>query len=72
MTVTYETQVHEGLLAVGAAPIDPSRGIGMLEQYICASCGAVDWYCRNPEAIPIGPRYMTEDVVYESSGTPYR
>lgn len=72
MVVTYEMQLREGLLEIGAAPIDPTSGIGILEQYICATCGVVEWYCLDPEAIPINPGYMTEAIDYEPSGAPYR
>ena len=54
-----------------ARPIDPRAGYGVLEAYICKQCGFVEWYCRAPEAIPIGPEYMTEDIDLDA-GPPYR
>lgn len=44
---------------------------GSLETYVCKGCGFVEWYCQDPESVPIGPEYMTELVDYDS-GTPYR
>jgi len=49
----------------------PSRGAGTLELYVCSGCGFVDWYCVDPEKIPIGPEYMTE-IVDLAPGSPYR
>ena len=37
-------------------------GLGVFECYICKRCGFVDWYCQDPEHIPIGKQYMTEEV----------
>jgi hypothetical protein len=48
---------------------DSSRGL--LETYICTSCGFVEWYCNDPESIPIGPEYMSE-IVDVGGGPPYR
>lgn len=72
MRVTFVPQLRPGVFEVGAAPIHPLEGIGILEQYICARCGAVDWYCVDPQHIPIHAWYMTEDIDYEPSGSPYR
>ena len=44
---------------------------GVLETYVCRSCGFVEWYCLEPDQIPIGPEYMTDVVNYDSEG-PYR
>jgi hypothetical protein len=44
---------------------------GMFETYICVSCGYIEWYCHDPESIPIGPEYMTELVDHEADA-PYR
>ncbi len=46
-------------------------GAGMLETYTCVKCGYVEWYCHDPEKIPIGPEYMSDVVDYEA-GAPYR
>lgn len=64
MNVTYEQP------ALGE-PLDARGGRGLLEVYVCKKCGLVEWYCNDVERIPIGPRYMTEDVDYESDA-PYR
>ena len=47
------------------------RGRGVLEMYICTSCGFVEWYCQDPESIPIGPENMSEIVDYTPT-EPYR
>jgi hypothetical protein len=46
-------------------------GRGLLETYICTACGFVEWYCNDPEAIPIGAEYMTEIIDY-AGDSPYR
>jgi hypothetical protein len=48
----------------------PRDGRGMLEAYVCRACGYVEWYCTDPENIPIGPEYMTEEV--DAGSGPYR
>ena len=50
---------------------DPSTWRGSLEVYVCRSCGFVEWYCSDPERIPIGPEYMTEEIDVGDT-TPYR
>lgn len=52
------------------APIDPRRGFGVFEVFICKRCGFVEWYCEDPQEIPIGPEYMTEDV--DVADAPFR
>jgi hypothetical protein len=54
---------------VAEAPT-PSSGRGMLEAYVCRGCGFVEWYCSDPENIPIGPEFMTEAI--NADGNPYR
>jgi hypothetical protein len=44
---------------------------GTLEVYVCVGCGFLEWYCQDPESIPIGPEYMTEAIDY-GGRTPYR
>lgn len=53
------------------APNIAFHGHGLLETYTCLGCGFVEWYCLNPERIPIGPEYMTE-LVDLTPDTPYR
>ncbi len=68
MFATYSVKRHhpEGWFAskreAQTFPIDPRDGFGVLEMYICRGCGFTDWYCQDPENIPIGPEYMTEEV----------
>lgn len=54
------------------APPTPLDGLGVFECYICKRCGFVDWYCQDPEHIPIGKQYMTEEVDAGASTEPYR
>ena len=50
---------------------NPHNGRGLLETYVCVGCGFVEWYCVDPESIPIGPEYMSDIVDYTPT-TPYR
>jgi hypothetical protein len=62
--VTYEVQVEKRLFAgIGAAEIDPYSGRGVIEMYICQTCGFIEQYCHGK--VPIGPRYMTEVITYQ-------
>ena len=47
------------------------QSCGTLEAYACVGCGFLEWYCQDPESIPIGPEYMTEEIEYGNQ-TPYR
>jgi hypothetical protein len=49
---------------------EPSSGRGNLEAYVCRACGYIEWYCNDPENIPIGPELMTEEI--DVGGGPYR
>jgi hypothetical protein len=44
---------------------------GIVETYVCKKCGFMEWYCQDPEDMPIGPEYMT-DVVDVAGKTAYR
>lgn len=47
--------------------------MGLLEAYICRTCGAVEWYCVDVEKIPIHPHLMTEEIDYDADRAgPYR
>lgn len=73
MTLTIVPMVEDPIFASGKnlqIP-DPWNGRGLLETYVCRSCGFVEWYCSNPESIPLGPEYMADDVNYETA-SPYR
>ena len=54
-----------------ASEPDLQYSYGTLETYVCVGCGFLEWYCQNPEGIPIGPEYMTDEIDY-GSPTPYR
>jgi len=73
MTLTQKPSVTPKLLFKGKDVTAPSifDGFGVLETYVCAKCGFIEWYCQDPESVPIGPEYMTEVVDY-SRTTPYR
>jgi hypothetical protein len=71
MAVTYQHEVEKGWMVDAPMPIDPRKSLGQLEMYICRKCGFVEWYCADPEQIPIGPAYMTE-AIDDGSPTPYR
>ena len=72
MTATVDPSSEPRLLFRGRVVHTPDigQGHGLLEMYICSGCGFVEWYCHNPERIPIGPEYMTE--VIDESSAPYR
>ena len=73
MAVTYEYMWQDTVFGGREeAPIDSRKACGYLEQYICRKCGFIEWYCNDPEHIPIGPQYMTELVDYGARDTPYR
>jgi hypothetical protein len=50
---------------------DIMSGVGTIEAYVCGKCGFIEWYCQDPEKMPIGPAYNTE-LVDVSSDSPYR
>jgi len=45
-----------------------SRGI--VETYVCVTCGFVEWYCLDPRNIPLGPEYMSDFVDYSATPNP--
>jgi hypothetical protein len=49
----------------------PFDGLGTIETFVCCSCGFLEWYCQDPQAMPIGDEYNTQLVDY-SSDQPYR
>jgi hypothetical protein len=73
MTATLRPITEPKLVFSGktVAEPSPSAGAGMFEMYICTGCGFVDWYCVDPENIPIGPEYMTE-LIDLTASSPYR
>jgi hypothetical protein len=67
MALTRDTGASDRLFFKGkTVPGTPSLegGRGTLEAYVCSGCGFVEWYCNDPEAIPIGPEFMSEVIDY--------
>lgn len=72
MALSYPRKVALGFWSAGEVnPVEISEGVGVLETYVCAACGFVEWYCQDPDRIPIGPEYMS-DVVDYTPDSPYR
>jgi len=69
MAVTFGAQEH-GWLGFGVTA-DLRRSFGVLEMYVCRKCGYIEWYCSDPQNVPIGPQFMTELVEQPGDG-PYR
>ena len=71
--LTYPVNVTTHVFGKGRNTSSPnmSEGLGTLETYVCSKCGFVEWYCWDPDEIPIGSEYMT-DVVEYGSDKPYR
>jgi hypothetical protein len=70
MTVTFG-----GVYELGSRRLiaDPRRSFGQLEMYVCKGCGLVEWYCSDPERIPVGPHFMTEEIDHGAVAEgPYR
>src|SRR5258705_1909024 len=62
MTVTQPPRTVEKMFGTGnnVYTPDPRYGAGVLEVYTCLGCGLVEWYCQDPQKIPIGPEHMTD------------
>jgi hypothetical protein len=74
MALTARFTVARHLLFKGSTVSQPKlsqQSCGTLEAYVCAGCGFLEWYCQDPETIPIGPEFMTDAIDYDSP-TPYR
>lgn len=71
MAVTYQHEYQTGPIS-GPLALDPRKTYGYLEMYICRGCGFVEWYCSDPENIPIGPQFMTEAIDYADGDGPFR
>ncbi len=69
MAVTFGAQ-ESGWLGMQITS-DTRRTFGLLEMYVCRRCGYVEWYCSDPQNIPVGPQFMT-DLVEQADGGPYR
>jgi hypothetical protein len=74
MTLTAEPEV-QGRIFFSGNDVEPpniaTHGHGTLETYACLGCGFVEWYCQDPENIPIGPEFMTE-ILDTAPQKPYR
>jgi hypothetical protein len=73
VVVTHEPQMVAKPDGTGRRPVplDIRAGFGRVEMFVCRGCGYVEWYCGDPESIPIGPHYMTEAIDYAGE-SPYR
>ena len=74
MQLTAIPEVKGRLFFAGnevSAPDIVTQGAGSVEVYACLSCGFIEWYCQDPEGIPIGPEFMTE-IIETAPQEPYR
>jgi hypothetical protein len=71
MFLTHVAKGFRGWVFSGVHELEIERGFGMLEVYACWQCGAVEWYARDVQQIPIHPHFMTDVVDYDGEG-PYR
>jgi len=71
MALTLVPMITRAFGGVHVLAPDPGHSRGQLETYVCTSCGFVEWYCIDPDAIPLGPEYMA-DVVDYTADAPYR
>ena len=64
MMLTYAIQSTERMIFSGneVSPPDVKKGWGVLETYVCRSCGFVEWYCQAPDDLPVGPAFNSELV----------
>ncbi|HEY5939001.1 MAG TPA: hypothetical protein VIU61_30315 [Kofleriaceae bacterium] len=58
MFATYELRTVYSVVQ----SVQARAGFGVFEAYICKGCGFVEWFCQDPDEIPIGPEYMTEEI----------
>lgn len=72
MFVTHRPTLHQGWMLKYAKELEIENGFGVLELYICRSCGFVEWYCPTVSAIPLHPNMMTELVDFDAGTEPYR
>jgi hypothetical protein len=71
LTIVPQITDHGWPFGVSAQSPNPWAGRGWLEAYVCLGCRYVEWYCLDPQNIPIGPEYMADIVDYTPNG-PYR
>ena len=73
MTAAQVPHIEDKLIFKGKVVNKPGDGDGrgLLENYICKGCGFIEWYCADPDKIPIGPEFMTDEIDYDQDA-PYR
>ena len=72
MYLTYTPARRLGWLFKSVIAIEVENpGHGLLETYVCRTCGAVEWYCADAENIPAHPHLMSELIDY-AGDSPYR
>ena len=72
MALSYPRETLLGYRREGTInPVAIASGVGVLETYVCTACGFVEWYCQDPDRIPIGPEHMS-DIVDFTPDSPYR
>ena len=75
MGVTYSVDVATALFSdrvTGVRAASASAPFGILDMYVCRACGLTEWYCRDPQNVPIAPELATEIVNVDPPGGPYR
>ena len=50
----------------------PTKIFGILNVYLCRSCGFVQWFAIEPDKVPIGEKYDTSLVHGPEPREPYR
>lgn len=71
-SLTFERGVsYKGFFALQQVPSAAAKmdqPYGLLDAYVCRSCGFIDWYAQEPEHIPVGAIYGTQLVVAKDPG----
>jgi hypothetical protein len=72
MTLTQQPARSQGIFG-GIKVHTPYiwNGLGIVECYVCRECGFIEWYCQDPETIPVGAAFNTE-LVDVTPDSPYR
>jgi hypothetical protein len=73
MTLTIVSEVRDSFWSSKKKvpeQLDPHKGRGLLEAYVCRGCGFIEWYCVDPDSIPVGPEFMAQEIDYGAA--PYR
>ena len=75
MAVTHAVVLSRAFFSgevTGTRFADASAAFGILDMYVCRACGLTEWYCRDPQNIPITPECATELVEVAPSDGPFR